>query len=105
MNNEQLFDEFKQRILPEVSAVIKHLKTDIDPDCIDEPDDTPSIQLTISTNDKLEYWSYQSGDNSYTGSCYGDPHWGVSYITEDCDPNDTANEIIENLADQWFSNK
>lgn len=77
--------------------VIDHLKTEITEDMKDDDDDTPYMQITISNNSDLTTWSYQSGDNSYTGSCYGDPFWGVGYICKDSDSYQIANDLISDL--------
>lgn len=64
-----------------------------------EDDDIPGIFITISNNANCTTWSYQTGDNSCTGSCYDDPYWGVGAIYRDSNPVEVANEIINNLAE------
>lgn len=65
----------------------------------DDPEDnTPGMCVTVSTKD-LTTWSYQTGDNSFTGSCYGDPHWAVIYLNRRSNCGDLANEAVEELAD------
>ena len=81
--------------------LITYLISNIDDDARiegqEDDDDTPTMQLTISVNRDCTEWSYQTGDNSYTGSCYGHPHWAVGYLTRDCKPS----EILEELLDEF----
>jgi len=66
--------------------------------------DEGMIDLTIATNgEELPNisggadWTFQTGDNSYTGSCYHYRHWAVTTISRE---DDNPNEIAENLVDQ-----
>ena len=102
-------DEFKADIL----AVIRHTAEDlaywtdmdeveIDPDT-GEPDEdsAPWQDLTVGMNTRGE-WSWQTGDNSFTGAAYGYPHWAVVSIglhPSDLDMEDTYEEIVSQLAD------
>jgi hypothetical protein len=84
----------------ELAELIKACIADIDDDCraTDDPDDNePGMCLTVSTDDAVSCWSFQTGDNSFTGGAYGLPHWAVCYLSRDTDPVETAKEI----ADQW----
>lgn len=81
-------------------AVINAVKKEIDDDMIQEGGDEPSIQITISTDRACGQWSYQTGDNCYSGSCYGDPYWGVGRIHRDTDASELVRELIEDLANQ-----
>ena len=45
------------------------------------------LDLTIATNDDGDAWNYQTGDNSFTGGCYGLPHWAVDKIQYDDNAN------------------
>ena len=96
-------EQFAIDTKPDLILLIDSVRAQIDDDCMQEGDDptdyTPSIQLTISTNDSLSEWSYQTGDNSYTGSCYHHPHWGVGYVTEECDASELADDLIDQLLD------
>lgn len=94
----ELFDKWCNRTRPELVEVLKSLKSEIDDDMIDSDSDVPYMQITISTNDDAETWSIQTGDNSYTGSCYGDPYWGVGCLTRDCDPSKVAEELFSSIA-------
>jgi len=66
----------------EIRALLVELKKHIDDEyrASDDPDETiPGMQVTVSTKD-MQSWNYQTGDNSYTGGCYGDRHWSVIYL-------------------------
>lgn len=99
---EKQFNEFKAKTLPELTTLLKELQKDIGNEyrASEDPfDDTPAMQITISTNDDLSHWSYQTGDNSYSGSCYPDPYWGIGTLTRESNCNDLANELLESLAE------
>lgn len=63
-----------------------------------EDDDEPSMQVTFATTDGTE-WAMQTGDNSYTGSCYSFEHWAVLTLDRESDcealANHAANELYE----------
>lgn len=42
-------------------------------------------------------WSWQSGDNSYSGSAYPYPYWGVCYFSPDMSATDYAEAVIDDL--------
>lgn len=66
----------------EIIDLLIALKKDIGDEyrCSDDPDDkSPGMLVTISTTDGSS-WSYQTGDNSFSGACYHDPHWSVIYL-------------------------
>ena len=66
----------------------------------DDPDDeTPGIQLTIGCDDALEQWSYQTGDNSYTGGAYHYRHWAVVEVYRDSDAAELAADIVRQLGE------
>jgi hypothetical protein len=57
------------------------------------------IDLTIgfhydSETDTVSSHSYQTGDNSFTGSAYGHPHWIVLSILPHTIPSDYYSDII-----------
>ena len=87
------------RILPTVEEV-SELVTDIIKG--EWWNDEGMIDLTIATNGKpndcdTADWTFQTGDNSYSGSCYHYRHWAVTTISRE---DDNPNEIAENLVDQ-----
>ncbi len=79
-----------------ITALIPEIQDDYrasdDPD-----DDQPGMMVTVATNDDVSEWSYQTGDNSYTGGAYGLPHWAIVYLYRDADPVECANDV----ARQW----
>lgn len=94
------FDTFKAKILPEITALLKELQKDIGEEYrASEDDDTPSMQVTIALDDNLDRWTYQTGDNSFSGSCYHYPYWGVDTLTRESDCAELADELIELVAD------
>ena len=91
--------------IKDLSAIIKHLKKQIDDDCIQEGDTIPSIDITIGytprTEDEQESWSYQSGDNSYSGGAYGHPIWAVATVYRRSDSLELAKELIRDLGNEF----
>jgi hypothetical protein len=88
------------RVLPEKSD-IEGLVNDCKAEISDEyrayeDDDEPGIQLTIGWDGKKD-WSFQTGDNSYTGGAYHYPHWAVVAVYRDTDASEIAVEIHEQL--------
>jgi len=65
-------------------------------------DDVPGMAVTIASDD-CETWTYQTGDNSYSGGCYGYHHWGVGTVYRDSDPKAVAEDLVEDLAEQFWS--
>lgn len=64
---------------------------------VEDEDDTPYMDLTLAISEDGTEWSYQTGDNSYTGGAYILPHWAVTCVTE----YTTAEELIEEVFSQW----
>jgi len=54
------------------------------------------IELTIAVSGDGYLWSYQTGDNSYTGGAYGLPIWGVTSVY----PESTIRDVFEEVTDQ-----
>ena len=59
--------------------------------------DCNAMQVTFACNETGTEWNYQTGDNSYTGSCYPLPHWAVVCIGHDSDRPDVAADVIKQL--------
>ena len=66
-------------------------------------DDTPGILLTVGANGEGG-WSWQTGDNSYTGGAYHYPPWAVVGVWRTSNCRDLAKEIQEQLADLLHAN-
>ena len=60
---------------------------------------TPGESVTGGEDDSAS-WSYQTGDNSYSGGAYGHPVWGVVWISADSDPDEVAQEIAADIESQ-----
>jgi hypothetical protein len=71
-------------------------------DCDNEPDAEPSMLLTIGTDEAFSSWSYQTGDNSFSGGAYGWPVWGVVAIYRDSDPAELAKELGDDIANNLY---
>ena len=56
-----------------------------------------TVGFTPETDGREASWSYQTGDNSYSGGAYGHPHWAVVWITAESDPAEVASEIAEEI--------
>lgn len=86
--------------IKELSGLLKILKSDIgDEYRAHEDEDKPGMQVTIGHNPNTGDWSYQTGDNSYTGSCYSYPNWAVIYLYRRSDTRDLARYAISELKD------
>ena len=63
--------------------------------------ETPCVDVTIGcTFDFTEgciTWSYQTGDNSFTGGAYGHPEWFTASIFGRSNCNDIAKDLIEEI--------
>lgn len=96
--------EFRPRLrtptIEELAGLIHAIKPDICDDYKEEEADEPSICLTIGAD--YDGWSYQTGDNSYTGGAYHYPYWGVGYVTRRCNSRELAKEIIEDCISQVY---
>jgi len=94
------FDQFWLENKPDLVNLIAVLKTEITNDMRESEDEDPYMQITISVNEDCTEWTYQTGDNSYSGGCYLHAFWGVGYIYKTDKPQDVANELIGDLANQ-----
>ena len=54
------------------------------------------IQLTVGADEKGD-WSYQTGDNSYMGSAYHYPYWGVVGVYRNSNCRELAREIKDQI--------
>ena len=66
-----------------------------------EDDTEPSMMLTIGADNAG--WSYQTGDNSYSGGAYSYATWGIGYLTRESVPADVAANILSDLEDNETS--
>jgi hypothetical protein len=99
--DEIKWEHHPPQVLPpvgELVSLIKSLKKDIRDDyrATDDPDDDkPGMCVTIGWTPSGA-WSYQTGDNSFTGGAYGHPHWAVVYI----DRRSNSREVVKDIHDQ-----
>ncbi len=82
--------------IKELAKLITSIKPGIDDSYVEEPGDTPSIQITVGWTPG-ESWGYQTGDNSLMGGAYLHPMWAVGYITRRCNARELAKELIDQL--------
>jgi hypothetical protein len=84
--------------ISELTQLIRHLKRFITNDMIDPDSDSkiPVMTLTIGS-DLAGEWSYQTGDNSYTGGAYHYPFWAVTYINRRSNSVELARDIVSQL--------
>lgn len=64
-------------------------------------DETPGICLTVGWNPDTGGWSWQTGDNSYTGGAYGYPVWAVVGVYRNSNSRELAREIRAQLEESW----
>ena len=84
----------------EIRALLISLKREIGDEyrCSDDPEDNaPGMLVTVATNDGIT-WSYQTGDNSYSGGCYGCQHWSLIYLYRRSNCTELAASAVDELA-------
>jgi hypothetical protein len=98
---EQQLKALEKQLVP----LIKELKTQIGKDyrASDDPDDNlpgmcVTIGFTAATEDDDFSWSYQTGDNSYTGGAYSHSTWGVASLYRRSNSKDIARELCDDIA-------
>lgn len=94
----------KLPMIKEISRLVRAIKRDISDEYrAYEDDETPGILLTVGCDPKTGAWSYQTGDNSYTGDAYGFAYWGVAGVYRRSNSREVARQIIDEIADQYAS--
>ena len=86
-------------MVAEVTDLLKSLIPHIDDDFVGPDDDGPVMQVTIASDDGDE-WTYQTGDNSFMGSCYHYRFWGTCWLERDSDCADLARDMVDQIFDQ-----
>lgn len=100
--------EYK-RLENQVCLLLKSLKPDIGDEyraC--EDDDCPGMCVTIGVTpqpDGYLQWSFQTGDNSFTGGAYGHHHWGVVYLYRRSNCKALAHDCVNEIADSIASSE
>lgn len=107
MDDEPLWThvpKIKLPLIKDIRTLLVSLKRDIGDEYRasgDRDDSTPGMQVTIGADD-TGAWSYQTGDNSYTGGAYGMPYWGVISLYRCSNSTDLARDVIDQIAElQW----
>ncbi len=90
-------------------ALVRAVQLDIGDEYRAYPEDEePSIQLTVAHNLKRcatdpefvrDGWTYQTGDNSYTGGAYSRPDWAVVGVYRNSDPADVIDDILSQFSE------
>jgi hypothetical protein len=68
--------------------------------CEDDPN--PSMDVTTGWTPHSGAWSYQTGDNSFTGGAYGHPVWAVITLDRKSNSKDLVIDIRNQLLDQMY---
>ena len=85
----------------ELSALIRAIKPTISDEYRASGEDAlPCVDLTVGWSPESGEWSYQTGDNSYTGGAYLHRVWGVVTIYRRSNSRELARDIREQLAEQ-----
>lgn len=88
--------------IKEIRNLLIELKKQIGDDYrADEESTVPSMQVTIGAS-KDGSWSYQTGDNSYTGGAYCHPFWGVVYLYRRSNCTELAKDAIRQIEDSSY---
>ena len=99
MDELELNERF-EKMRAELESLLAQLQLDIGDDYRASEEDTePGMCVTIATNDDVSDWTYQTGDNSFSGCCYRFPHWEVIHLYRDSFCCDLAKEAVRGLAD------
>lgn len=84
----------------EIASLLKSLKADIGDEYRAFEDDTvPGMSVTIGWTPETGGWSYQTGDNSFTGGAYGHPVWATVPLYRRSNCRTLAREAIDELSD------
>ncbi len=80
-------------LVPQVQSILEDYLADTHKSV-----DAETLQMTFASDD-LETFTFQSGDNSYSGACYGLRNWGVVELGTDSDCKELAIDAVEQIAD------
>jgi hypothetical protein len=87
-------------IAREFAALLRQLKPDIGDDYRSHEEATrPSMSVTLGVSDDGS-WSYQTGDNSFTGGAYGHAYWAVIDLDRRSNCKALADDAVTQVADQ-----
>lgn len=91
----------KLPLIKDIRALLVALKPDIGDEyraTDDRDDNTPGMCVTIGASADGS-WSYQTGDNSYTGGAYGHPYWAVIYLYRRSNSTELARDAVDQIAE------
>lgn len=92
------------KVRKEWERLLKSLKGDIDDDYrASEDDDKPGMQVTFGLTEHMDgslSWSYQTGDNSFTGGAYGHGAWAVVSLYRRSNCKELAAEAMDEALEQ-----
>jgi len=95
----------KKRIqLPSIKDLAKEIsyqKKWIEDENNKEYDDAPSIDITLSADDRG--FALQIGDNSFYGPAYSFQNWGVSSLYRNSNCREIAKDLIGQCRDLFYS--
>ena len=103
-DNEQIREyraPIRLTLIRDLTHLLISLKREIGDEyrCSDDSDDSlPGMLVTIGA-DATGSWSYQTGDNSYTGGAYSFPHWALVYLYRRSNCTELAREAVAELGD------
>jgi len=94
------------KLVPQWTRLFKTLKGDIGDDyraSEDSEDNTPGMCVTIgftpNRDDEDASWSYQTGDNSFSGGAYSHPHWAVVSLYRRSNSRELAKDCADQIAE------
>jgi len=76
-----------------LASALTDAKRHIDNDMTREGDTCPSMDVTLACG--VNGYALQLGDNSFTGSAYSFPHWGVSTLYRRSNARELARDLID----------
>ena len=87
----------KYPTIKDLASALSDAKRHIDDAMVIEDDSIPSIDVTLACGPTG--YALQLGDNSFTGSAYSFPFWGVSALYRRTNCRDLARDLIEQCRD------
>ena len=81
-----------------IPLIVDDYRATNDPDD-NEPGVCVTIGFTPADDDRDASWSYQTGDNSFSGGAYKHPHWAVVYLSRDSVPAELADDVVSQFAE------
>ena len=88
----------EQILVNEWARLLRALKVDIADDYRASDDSQPGMRVTFGLSADGS-WSYQTGDNSFTGGAYGHPFWGVISLYRRGNCKDLAQYAFDQCAE------